>query len=261
MNEPAERSIGHRLVILDKVDSTNTHAFQFADRPQHHGDAYLAREQTAGRGQYGRAWQAPPGSSVLMSVLVFPPLSLRRPALLTAWSAVAVCETILEVAKLHATIKWPNDVFVAGKKVCGILIEQRTTGNADFPIASVVGIGLNLNQTQDMFDQAALPDASSLGVLTQRQFAFDEVARTLLRRLDSHFQMLVGGDRTTLEAQWENRLGLVGKMVILEGIHQDYRGRLLGMALAGVELEVDGVVSRFVPESVKHLYPAPEPAR
>ena len=88
-------------------------------------------EQTAGRGQYGRVWTAPAGSSVLLSVLLFPPPALRRPTLLTAWAAVSVCETIQELANLSATIKWPNDVLINGRKVCGILIEQRTVANGE----------------------------------------------------------------------------------------------------------------------------------
>src|SRR5437870_5808840 len=94
------RSIGRRVLIYDRLDSTNALALHLGEYPHNHGTALLAREQTAGRGQYGRSWQAPPGSSVLMSVLLFPPLPLRRPALLTAWAAVSVCESILALTKL-----------------------------------------------------------------------------------------------------------------------------------------------------------------
>src|SRR5262249_46624313 len=146
--------------VHECLDSTNTIALSHGNDPSHHGSVFLTREQTAGRGQYGRSWQAPPGSSVLMSVLLFPPVELRRPALLTAWAAVSVCETILGLANLQARIKWPNDVLVHGKKVCGILIEQRTNGHPDFPLATVVGIGLNVTQSADMFEQAGLPLAA-----------------------------------------------------------------------------------------------------
>ena len=88
------------------------------------GLALLANEQLAGRGQFGRSWQAPAGSSVLVSVVLFPPQPLCRPALLTAWAAVSVCNLIEEITGLKARIKWPNDVLVHGKKVCGILIEH-----------------------------------------------------------------------------------------------------------------------------------------
>src|SRR5437660_444204 len=98
--------LGRTVRVYDALDSTNTLALSLAHAPTNHGLAILARSQSAGRGQYGRSWQAPPGSSVLMSLLLFPPAELRRPAVLTAWAAVAVCEAILKLANLQAKIKW-----------------------------------------------------------------------------------------------------------------------------------------------------------
>src|SRR4051794_19692933 len=120
--------LGRRVLVFSRLDSTNTLALSLATDPANHGLVLLAAEQTAGRGQYGRAWQAAPRSSVLMSLLLFPPAALRRPALLVAWAAVSVCETVRTTAGVEAAIKWPNDVLVGGKKVCGILIEQRNSG-------------------------------------------------------------------------------------------------------------------------------------
>src|SRR5262245_2257463 len=108
-----ERHVGRRIVRHAALPSTNDHAANLAAGP-----VVLADEQTAGRGQYGRRWLAPPGSSILMSVLLFPPPPLRRPAILTAWAAVAVGETILQLTGRQAKIKWPNDVLLHGKKVC-----------------------------------------------------------------------------------------------------------------------------------------------
>ena len=192
--------LGKNVRIYDCLDSTNTLALSFGDDPSRHGLVILARAQTAGRGQYGRTWQAPPESSVLMSVLLFPPPPLRRPALLTAWAAVSVCETILKLTNLQARIKWPNDVLIQGKKVCGILIEQRTTGHADFPLATVVGIGLNVTQSADMFEQAGLPDAASLASVSNQMFLFEDVAKELIRQLDEQYHRLIQGDLNTLEA-------------------------------------------------------------
>src|SRR5262249_40466820 len=109
--ESGGRMVGRETRVFDAVDSTNKLALSLADNPNPNGLVLLARAQTAGRGQYGRVWQAPTESSVLMSVLLFPPSALRRPAILTAWAAVSVCETILKLTNLQAKIKWPNDVF------------------------------------------------------------------------------------------------------------------------------------------------------
>src|SRR5882672_4818005 len=95
-----------------------------------------------------------------MSLLLFPPPDLRRPAILTAWAAVSVCETIRRATDLDATIKWPNDVLIQGRKVCGILIEQGR--------GTVVGIGLNVHQTAESFAAAGLTEAGSLAVFSSR---------------------------------------------------------------------------------------------
>ena len=223
----ATKQLGQCVHIYDRLESTNTLALSLGHDPTQHGLILLAREQTAGRGQYGRTWQAPPNSSVLMSVLLFPPPELRRPVLLTAWAAVAVCETILKLANHQTKIKWPNDVLIDGKKVCGILIEQRTTGNTEFPLASAIGIGLNVTQSAEMFAEAGLPDAVSLASATGQLFAFDDVARELIGQLDEQYHLLVERDFNTLEALWKWRLGLLGKSVAVEGINQHQRGRLL----------------------------------
>src|SRR6202011_2270051 len=118
------RHVGRRVLFYDLIDSTSTRAHELANDPANDGLAVLAAEQSAGRGQYGRTWVAPKGSSVHLSVLLFPPPRLLRPAVLTAWAAVSVCEMIRRLCGLQAKIKWPNDVLLRGRKVCGILIEQ-----------------------------------------------------------------------------------------------------------------------------------------
>src|SRR5262249_2175870 len=156
----------------------------FASDPGNNGLAILAREQCAGRGQHGRSWQCPPGSGVLLSVLLFPPPPLRRPALLTAWAAVSVCETVLRLSGLQATIKRPNDVLLRGRKVCGILLERAQ--------GTVAGIGLNVHQTEQDLAAAGLPEATSLAAATGRGMPpTEEVARELLRQLDEEYDRLV----------------------------------------------------------------------
>ncbi len=248
------KHLGRQVRVHECLNSTNSLALSLGNDPTQHGLVLLTREQTAGRGQYGREWHAPPGSSVLMSVLLFPPAELRHPAHLTAWAAVSVCETILTLANLQARIKWPNDVLILGKKVCGILIEQRTTGSADFPLATVVGIGLNVTQSAEIFEQAGLPSAASLASLSGKSLVFDEVARDLIRQLDEHYHLLLDGDFNTLEALWKCRLGLLGKNVVVEGVHAQYRGRLLDVTLVGLDLEVNpGEVMRLTPEGIRHI--------
>src|SRR5579871_2543608 len=154
------RSVGRRVLVYDRTDSTNERAAERAGSIANDGLVVLAREQTAGRGQHGRTWQCPPGSGVLLSVLVHPPPEIRRAAILTGWAAVAVCETIRQATNLQARIKWPNDVLLDGRKVCGILSELRASplrlGEDPPQWAAIVGIGLNVNQPAEAFQSPGL---------------------------------------------------------------------------------------------------------
>jgi BirA family biotin operon repressor/biotin-[acetyl-CoA-carboxylase] ligase len=218
----------------------------------------LADEQTGGRGQHGRTWTCPAGSGVLLSVLLFPPSALRRPAILTAWAVVSVCETVLELTGLQAGIKWPNDVLIRGRKVCGILIEQRVAhGATPASPATVCGIGLNVNQTADDFAAAGLPEAASLAVFTGHGRDCATVARRLIQQLDAQFDSLCAGDLSSLEIAWKGRLGLVGKEVVAECADGPHRGLLSDLSWDGVELAwPDGTLERLRPEAVTHLFPA-----
>jgi BirA family transcriptional regulator, biotin operon repressor / biotin---[acetyl-CoA-carboxylase] ligase len=237
--------IGRRVLVYEQTDSTNNRAAELAGDAGNDGLVVLAREQTVGRGQYGRTWQAPAGSSVLLSVLLFPPPPLRRPALLTAWAAVSVCETILAVTGLQARIKWPNDVLLHGRKVCGILIEQGR--------GTVVGVGLNVRQTAEEFVAAKLPFATSLGQHTSVALDTHSVARTLLDVLDEEYARLRGGDLATLEACWKGHLGLLGKEVRAECLDGQRPGRILEIAFDGLVLRQAGGECVLPPECILHL--------
>jgi BirA family biotin operon repressor/biotin-[acetyl-CoA-carboxylase] ligase len=242
------------VLVYERVNSTNTLALALAQDAANDGLVLVAREQTAGRGQHGRTWLSPAGSSVLLSALVFPPPALQRPAILTAWAAVSVCETIREVAGLGATIKWPNDVLLDGRKVCGILIEQRG--------GTVAGIGLNVNQALATFEAAGLPEATSLAAATGHSFDCEQVTLSLIRRLDAEYRLLLGGEVGSLEARWREWLGLLDQTVTVECHDGDVSGRLLELGFAGVVLELPGGRPRqLAPEMIRQLRPGRSPQR
>jgi BirA family biotin operon repressor/biotin-[acetyl-CoA-carboxylase] ligase len=289
------RHIGRRVLVYNQLDSTNTRAAQFAEDGGNHGLVVVAEEQSAGRGQHGRTWQAPSGRAVLMSVLLFPPPALRRPVLLTAWAAVSVCETIRQATGIQAKIKWPNDVLLRGKKACGILIESKTRnlkpeeprtkdqepnskdeeprtksqeaksenressehlefGSWNLDIPTVVGIGLNVNQTAEDFENARLPEAGSMSLFTSQVLDCPTVTRLLIERLDEEYDRMVQGDLAGLESCWKWHLGLLGKQVAVDCPDGRHWGRLRELNLDEVHLERDGIgTTRFVPEMIQHI--------
>ena len=247
--------IGRRVLVYDRVDSTNTLAATLAASEDTDGLVLIADEQTAGRGQYGRVWMSRPGSSLLLSVILQPPAELQRPVILTAWAAVSVAETILALTGVQAKLKWPNDLLIRGKKTCGILIEQHSTASG---VTAIAGIGLNLTQTVAEFAEADLPDATSLGIVSGSLIESRTAASVLMRKLDLEYNRLLAGERVAVEADWKWRIGLLGRQVVIE--HPGGRttaGRLRDMAFDGLELEdADGFIRVIAPETVTHLRPA-----
>jgi BirA family biotin operon repressor/biotin-[acetyl-CoA-carboxylase] ligase len=247
------RRLGRRVIVYARTDSTNTRALLHAGEPDSEGLVILADDQTAGRGQHGRTWSAAPRSSVLLSVLVHPPTHLARPVILTAWAAVSVCAVVQQLTGAEPRIKWPNDVLLRGKKVCGILIEQSRQGEA---VAAVVGIGVNVTQSEAEFTAAGLPLATSLAAAGIGIPDTDAVATILLRQLDDEYDRLIGGDLDPLEVCWRQRLGQMGQEVVLECIHGMYAGRLLDVGFAGVVIERAGLPLVVQPETVLHIHTA-----
>jgi BirA family transcriptional regulator, biotin operon repressor / biotin---[acetyl-CoA-carboxylase] ligase len=245
------RRVGRSVLYFDQLDSTFAVAAALAADPANDGTAVLAGEQTAGRGQYGRSWVCPPGAGVLLGVVLFPPSTARRPAILTAWAAVGVAAAVRRLTGRRARIKWPNDVLIRGKKVCGILIES-TSGVA---ASAVAGIGLNVTQPAGTFAAAGLPTATSLAASTGRAFDTADVARVLLEELDRAYAPVLDGELATLEERWPKLLGLTGRPVVAElADGSARRGRLRALTFAGVDLDAaDGTVVRLAPEAVRHL--------
>jgi BirA family biotin operon repressor/biotin-[acetyl-CoA-carboxylase] ligase len=244
------RRLGRTVTVYHEVDSTNSRAAAAVARADG-GLAFLADRQSAGRGQYGRSWQAPARSSVLLSLLLRPEPSTSRPVVLTAWAAVSVCDVVEVMTGARPRIKWPNDVLVRDKKVCGILIEQGVRGDQT---ASVAGIGLNVTQSQDDFARAGLPDATSLRLLADHVPDTDEVARTLITRLDEEFDRLCRGDRESLQTRWASLLGLVGEEVVARCAGGRHRGRLTAATFDGLTLERSERPSLVLaPEVILHL--------
>jgi BirA family transcriptional regulator, biotin operon repressor / biotin---[acetyl-CoA-carboxylase] ligase len=242
--------IGRRHLHLAETDSTNTRAAELAADPASDGTVITADVQTRGRGQYGRTWQSPPGANVLLSTLLFPPPELRRPAILTAFAAVVVAETVSQTTGETATIKWPNDVLVRGKKVCGILSEAGVRSAESGP-HFIVGIGLNVNLSADDFTRMELPDATSLSIVGGRPLDVPAVTRSLIDNLDAEYGRLLAGGLDGLEARWAAAVGRLGEPVTVE--------RMDGSMIHGrlVALTFDEVVvgkTRLMPEEVRHVW-------
>ncbi len=191
------------------TDSTNERAKQLALAGAPHGTLVTAEEQTAGRGRQGRQWVAPPGKALLMSV-VLRDLGAAQAHLPLA-AALAACEASeLSVPHIHCTIKWPNDVWLDGRKLAGILVEGRPQDGW-----AVLGIGLNVATTADEFPAELRENATSLAVAGHEEGppAIERVLANLLATLDTR----LGDNPDTIVASWRERDALSGRTVRWSG--------------------------------------------
>jgi BirA family biotin operon repressor/biotin-[acetyl-CoA-carboxylase] ligase len=126
--------IGSEVIVLESAVSTNDVALEIGrDRDEHEGIALIADEQTGGRGRFHRRWISPPGVNLYCSVILKPDFVSADVQLVTLAAAVAVAFAIREHAGINAEIKWPNDILVNNRKVCGILVEMRSGGHPPSP--------------------------------------------------------------------------------------------------------------------------------
>jgi BirA family biotin operon repressor/biotin-[acetyl-CoA-carboxylase] ligase len=245
------RYVGRQVAVYTTLSSTNTVAAEWLARsPQEwEGWAVLAEEQTAGRGQYNRSWQAPAGKALLLSVLVHPPAALTRPVLLTAWVAVAVADAILKMTDQDTAIKWPNDLLLQERKVCGILIERHGS-------ATIAGIGLNLSQQAEDWTNLNLPHAISLYQATNRFITIRQAAEQVLYQLDRYYTSLLEGHLEHLAERWRQRLGLLGSCVRLELANGgEAVGTLCTLDFDAVALKTPTGILSWPPERIAHLHP------
>lgn len=174
--------IGNEIVVVEEARSTNDLAWEAAERGALAGFVVFAERQTAGRGQYGRSWESAPYQGLWLSVLLRPAMTLQESPQLTSLLAGVVAETIIEETGSAATIKPPNDIYVAGRKVAGILVEGRNDDNGAY--VAVAGIGINVKQTMDDFPEELRATAGSLAMATGQRIDRAEFAIALLRNLE-----------------------------------------------------------------------------
>src|SRR5437868_4003663 len=137
--------IGREIIILEQTTSTNDVVADKAQAGAGDGLVVFAEHQTAGRGQRGKSWESSPGHGLWLSILLRPEIAVKDSPSLTRWAAETVCRTIAAVCALPAVVKQPNDVYVFGRKIAGVLVEMRAQPRA--PHLAILGIGLNVNQT------------------------------------------------------------------------------------------------------------------
>ncbi|HEY8345895.1 MAG TPA: biotin--[acetyl-CoA-carboxylase] ligase [Symbiobacteriaceae bacterium] len=237
------RSFGRQIVYRPSVGSTNDLAKELARSGAPEGLLVVADEQTAGRGRMGRTWQTPRGSALAMSLVLRPNLPPHEAPRITLVAAVAVAEAVQEVTGLTVGIKWPNDLQIGGRKVCGILTEMEAEMDR---IAFVVcGMGLNVNLSREEFPPELRDTATSLMAELGRRVLRAPLVQAIMARFEATYDRLLAGDFAGVLDRWRAFSVTLGRPVqvflptgetALEGVAEDVdpEGALLVRTPEGV---------------------------
>ncbi len=240
-------SIGTRVIHVRNTTSTmdvarklveETHDLEKLD-----GTVIIADEQTRGRGRFGRSWDSSHGEDILASVILCPRLAITGE--LTTMAALAAAMTVDELTTRRSVIKWPNDVLVDGKKICGVIAESATTGSS---FVGVIGIGLNVNRIAadnvlQEYDATSIREVLRLETVVDRR----KVLRVLLANLNELYNALVLGE--SIMPEWRDRLSVLNSYVEVTMASE----RNVGETVSGVAEDVDEFGRLLIRERNGHL--------
>lgn len=233
------RCVGRTVVYLAECDSTNSEVLRrvSADPAGALGLVVIADHQTAGRGRLGRRWHAPRGASLLMTVVVAGDASVASRVVLG--TGIAIREAVHETCGADAELAWPNDVYVRGRKLAGVLVETARTAGGESMLA--VGIGVNCLQHAGHFPAEIRERATSLEIESYAAVSRQEFAIGLLKRLDERLAEALGARDEALSQRWREHSGDVGRRAELVHGGRRYAGTVVEIdASHGLWMQLDG---------------------
>ena len=224
--------VGEKLFVYDEVGSTNDVLRELIDDGMAaDGTVVVSDSQTAGRGRLGRKWVSPAGRNLYLSALFCPEISPQKSSVFTFLASCALVE-VFSGYGISATIKWPNDILVDGKKISGVLTELGTSdGSVDY---LVIGIGINLNLPEE-FIHREMEDISekttSLSILLREEVSREKFCAELVMALDRLYREFRRSGTQAIVDMWVDRWGFLGKEISVD---------VSGEVISGVVERVDG---------------------
>ena len=235
-----------QLTILrfDSIDSTNLEAMRQAKTGAQEGLCIVAREQTAGRGRLDRSWQSPRDAGLYFSIVLRPRLKMNAWPLITLMAALAVSDALMKACGLRADIKWPNDLCVSNRKLCGILAE---TVETEAGPAAIVGIGMNLKtgSLPSTGSDLATSVESSTGRPPDSQCVLEELVKAIGERYELLQSPL--GDEHTIREWCANSSYAFGRQVRVTLENDTFEGTTCGLESDGaLRVETEDEKMRIV---------------
>ncbi|MEN6329433.1 MAG: biotin--[acetyl-CoA-carboxylase] ligase [Methanobacteriaceae archaeon] len=243
--------IGHDIRYFQEVDSTNEVAIELAEEGAPEGTIVIAGAQRRGKARRGKRWLSPEGG-VWMTIILRPDIPLYRAPLLTLVTGVAVAETLQEEFGLDVGIKWPNDILIGKKKVCGILTEVDShRGTLNYV---VVGIGIDLNVDVEQFPDELKKGATSLKMELDQEIYGVEIVQKFLKNFEEKYEEFINGGFPEILSQWRRLSKTIGMKVEVHKKGRVVVGEAVGINRDGaliLELE-DGTLKKVISGECVH---------
>ena len=233
--------VGCEILYFDSIDSTNTKAQELAEKGYPSGTLVVADKQIAGKGRRGRNWESPSGCGIFMTLMLKPDINPNNASMLTLVSALAVAKALADITGKDAKIKWPNDIVIDGRKVCGILTEM--SAQFDYINNIIIGIGINVNNSS--FPEEISATASSLRLLSGgKKYRRAEIIEKIMEYFEKYYSIfLETEDLSALVNEYDAMLVNMKKQVKVLDPKEPFEGKAMGITKTG-ELIVDTWESR-----------------
>ena len=233
--------VAKEVLYFDTIDSTNTKAQELDEKGYPSGTLVVADKQESGKGRRGRSWVSPSGTGIFMTLMIKPDINPNNASMLTLVAALAVAKAITSVTGEEAMIKWPNDIVVNGKKVCGILTEM----NAQFDYINHIVVGIGINVHNESFPEEISQMASSLMIEAggKRFHRAQIIAETMSYFEQYYDKFLKTQDLSALVREYDELLVNMNKAVRVLDPKEPFDGKAMGITPKG-ELIVDTWESR-----------------
>ncbi|MCX7708748.1 MAG: biotin--[acetyl-CoA-carboxylase] ligase [Clostridia bacterium] len=240
--------IGKKIEYFDKIDSTNTYAKKIAFEGCSDGTVVVADQQTAGKGRLGRVWESSAKKGIWMTVVLRPSIPPEDVQIITLGTSVAVVNAIRNITGIKADIKWPNDIVLEGRKVCGILTEM--SSEQDRVNYTVIGIGVNVNHREEDFPTELRKLAVSLrsfaeekgidlkGLLNHGSIRRSKIIKGIIVELEKIYFKLNRHQTSEIIQTWKEFSSTLGKAVRVTIKGVDYTGMAVDLTEDG-KLVVD----------------------
>jgi BirA family biotin operon repressor/biotin-[acetyl-CoA-carboxylase] ligase len=238
--------IGKNLYIYHEVSSTNTVAKFLSQNGVENGSIVISEKQTGGKGRSGKFWESPLGG-VWLSIILAPDVDHSKIPLITLATGVAVAKTLENMGVENSEIKWPNDILINGKKVCGILTEAVTNFNTIENV--IIGVGIDANLTIDNFSEEIQSRTTTLENELGRKIDENLLIKLFLEEFEKISELFNSEGYEEILKEWRRRSYTIGKIVeVRKPFNRYYNAYVLGISREGalVVEKIDGTLEKVI---------------